>query len=319
MEIIDKKFRICLNPRKIKETRSKNVRECLQPPKPSHFQTLITDIRNDFIIKSKNSVEIGRSHDQSASLPSTVDPEATTFGRPTAFGHTVNDIFDGELQNYLRGTPNNQPGLQTDRQYKEPFSKLLSYGKQTHTDPDGNKVRKLVHWYKKSEDIVETNNNETTQARFPSLKKKTGGQSQIGVHQSLREVPINTKIIQLGKCLSHLSGIRQQIRKRDTEISFLDILEHFQCIDQNKLGQVSLDQFLEILAKIRVKPDREMFEWILREFDFMEGNIIFYQNAIRLLNWKCPLPPTSKIDDIPRESQHYTTTYQDAMKTGVLK
>jgi hypothetical protein len=54
--------------------------DCLQPKGITLFQTLMLEIRTNFILKINNDKELGKSCSESSNLPPSIDPTNTSFG-----------------------------------------------------------------------------------------------------------------------------------------------------------------------------------------------------------------------------------------------
>lgn len=64
---------------------------------------------------------------------------------------------------------------------------------------------------------------------------------------------------------------------------------------QNQFKTVSLSKFYEVLKEVKIKPDKEMFQLILKEFDLIKGDDVYYEEALDLVNWRYEFPAISKI------------------------
>lgn len=70
---------------------SSQVKQLVNPQLKTKFQQAHSDLKEAHYSSSKN-MRLGVSHDQTISLPRGLDPQATTFGKPTERSSSIDEL-----------------------------------------------------------------------------------------------------------------------------------------------------------------------------------------------------------------------------------
>ncbi|XP_050472297.1 EF-hand domain-containing family member B-like isoform X3 [Bombus huntii] len=295
-----------------------DVKECLQPDEETSFQTIISELRNT-VMNSYWNKEVGKTRYQISNLPVGMKPLEVTFGKKLKSGETMGELLKQEIiesdipeQNifemYKKSHNSYLPAEQIKRQYKKPFDQNSCFGKLWNANTKGERLKRLLTW------IADPDHSHSRIGEVKDIMniiddkvyEKKGISEMLNI---LSDCPINNEVVVQQGYLQYINSLRLKLKKHVPEIPFLDIYEDLLSLDKDYTNILSEDKVFSILAKYKIYINKTFLTPILDLLQIRKEENVKYEELLNLLNWKYDFPTLPKIEKIPSECQHYSTTY----------
>ena len=118
--------------------------------------------------------------------------------------------------------------------YKNPFSNEKVWGKSVKVDHKGSRAKDLIYWCKDSNEkdtqFIKSSGSKIAPVQESVIVKKSSHESK-NIYEILG-IPLNTELTEMKNCLSHISSLRLQLKKRDSDSILLQLKDQFDCIDE---------------------------------------------------------------------------------------
>ncbi|XP_033304947.1 EF-hand domain-containing family member B isoform X2 [Bombus bifarius] len=296
-----------------------DVKECLQPDEETSFQTIISELRNT-VMNSYWNKEVGKTRYQISNLPVGMKPLEVTFGKKLKSGETMGELLKQEIiesdipeQNifemYKKSHNSYLPAEQIKRQYKKPFDQNSCFGKLWNANTKGERLKRLLTWIIADPDHSHSRIGEVKDIMNiidDKVYEKKGISEMLNI---LSDCPINNEVVVQQGYLQYINSLRLKLKKHVPEIPFLDIYEDLLSLDKDYTNILSEDKVFSILAKYKIYINKTFLTPILDLLQIRKEENVKYEELLNLLNWKYDFPTLPKIEKIPSECQHYSTTY----------
>ncbi|XP_023316548.1 uncharacterized protein LOC111694078 [Trichogramma pretiosum] len=238
MEIVSDRFSDCQRPPRQPKITTKSVRECLQPESLSEFQARMTQIRSILVLKNSDKEwSVGKSRPKFANLPShLVDSD---FGYRARDPNNVDNTIHGEYEHDANYEAEKQPGYQLTRRYESPFDRCQTFGRSLRLDPRSSRIQRLFQ-YQSGECECEAD-RKTGDDRLKLLAD--GGSEDIfdrivaqsssnNIYEVFHGAPVQRDLTDVKNALAHVNSLRLIIKKRDSDLIFLELMDHYNCVDK---------------------------------------------------------------------------------------
>ncbi|XP_012238013.1 EF-hand domain-containing family member B isoform X2 [Bombus impatiens] len=296
-----------------------DVKECLQPDEETSFQTIISELRNT-VMNSYWNKEVGKTRYQISNLPVGMKPLEVTFGKKLKSGETMGellkqDIIESDIpernifEMYKKSHNSYLPAEQVKRQYKKPFDQNSCFGKLWNANTKGERLKRLLTWIIADPDHSHSRIGEVKDIMNiidDKVYEKKGISEMLNI---LSDCPINNEVVVQQGYLQYINSLRLKLKKHVPEIPFLDIYEDLLSLDKDYTNILSEDKVFSILAKYKIYINKTFLTPILDLLQIRKEENVKYEELLNLLNWKYDFPTLPKIEKIPSECQHYSTTY----------
>lgn len=312
------------------------VRELINPPIKTKFQTLVDDFK-DTTYSSYWKQPIGRLPDTVPMLPEGFDVSSTTFGKKTEFHGRLYDIVMPK-EPPVEVTHKKEPGVQTERNYcSPPYNPELTFGHRNLTDKRGTYAKCCLT---DDRTLLGTTNITIVNSVLSKFQKINQGRigTVLAPNDNISNVPerytfgklkapdnlsecltnceINPGRDFFRKCLGHLNSLRKVLSKRFSPTFFRGFYLNLKYYDTEKSGWLLKDVVYRLCASKLIRFDSSLIEPLLCMWQAFDGFRIEYKTFVLLINYREPLPEMPKIPDISLECLDFRTTYTDVVKPG---
>ncbi|GBP07802.1 EF-hand domain-containing family member B [Eumeta japonica] len=311
-----------------------HVAQLVNPPAKTKFQTLVSDFK-DTTYTSYWKKNVGQVPDEAPMFPKDYDILGTTYGKKLPNDGPLYDILMPKEPLPDKTPYSRYAGVQTDRCYKPPFSKFLTYGHKIFNERHGIYAKRCL-----------TDNNvlngkylnkvlNATQTAFQEFHKPPLG----AVHEpnkNIEKVPEGYAFGDLKppgnipeclttcevipdrdyfkKCLRHLNSLRRSLHKRFLPSFFNTLYLNFKYFDKENTDWLPKKTVYDYCEAKFIRLEQPLIEHLLKLLDAFCGSNIKYKTLVSLINYTLPTPKFPKIKDISDECLYFTTTYREMVK-----
>lgn len=312
------------------------VREIINPPIKTKFQTLVQDFKESTYTSYWKKV-VGTVPDPVPTLPAGFDV-LSTQGKKLPDCGRLYDIVMPKDPLPDKTPASKQPGYQTNRNYcKTSYNPDIVFGMRTNVDTRGVYAKCCLTY----DDIMEGTNLKkpvnTQLATFLDAKRVELGvapapydniscvpdgyafgklQPPSRIIDCLTTCELNPNRELFKKCLGHLNTLRKFMSKRYESTFFRQLYLSLRFYDKEKTGWIPKELVYEYCNRKFIRFNTSLIEPLLSMWDAFNGSHIKYETFVHMLNFTQPSPSFPKIPDIPDDCIDFRTTYTEMVKPG---